>query len=264
MQAVSSASSTASARRPQLGGLSWLTIGALVGLALALGYAQLVLTGKFDIALTIFAGLMLAGGALVATGWRWAPLAGALLSALVVAGNSGAVIYDLTHPKAYHPFAFMVVAVSFSLIGGVGGVWATIQNYRTPGRRAPRATAIGLAALAGLAGGALLMGAAPQPAGSGVSPALLASLPAFRTPGMYFEQAALHATVGETVALRFENPHAAPHAFRVDELGVDVAIAPGEQGLILFKPEQPGSYTFYCSVPGHREAGMLGRLVVEQ
>ena len=261
MQAVSTTSSIV--ERPQLGGLSRLTIGALVGLALALGYAQLVLTGKFDLALTIFAGLMLAVGALVATGWRWAPLAGALLSALVVAGNSGPVIYDLTHPKAYHSYAFMVVAVALSLVGGVGGVWATIQNYRAAKPRAPRAIGFGLAALAGLCAGALLAGAVPQPAGLGVSPALLMGLPAFRTPGMYFEQAALHASVGEMVALRFENPHAAPHAFRIDELGVDMAIAPGEQSLILFKPEQPGSYTFYCSVPGHREAGMIGKLVVE-
>jgi len=33
---------------------------------------------------------------------------------------------------------------------------------------------------------------------------------------------------------------------------------------ITFMPIEPGEYVFYCTVPGHRESGMEGRLVVEQ
>lgn len=28
-------------------------------------------------------------------------------------------------------------------------------------------------------------------------------------------------------------------------------------------PAAPGTYEFYCSIPGHREAGMKGTLVVQ-
>jgi uncharacterized cupredoxin-like copper-binding protein len=39
---------------------------------------------------------------------------------------------------------------------------------------------------------------------------------------------------------------------------------PGSQSaLALFRPTQTGTYTFYCAVPGHRAAGMVGTLTVE-
>ncbi len=37
----------------------------------------------------------------------------------------------------------------------------------------------------------------------------------------------------------------------------------GEISNIKFRAEKPGIYEFYCSVPGHREAGMVGVLYVK-
>jgi uncharacterized cupredoxin-like copper-binding protein len=246
-----------------LAALSKLTIAALVGIALALVYAQAVLLKHFDPALTVFAGLMLLGAGLIATGWRWTPLVGALLSALVVAGNSGPVIHDLSHPESFHSFVFILIAVAFALVGFASGSGAAIQNYRGASQRAPRGMGVALALLAGLCAGAILVGALPRASGAGVSPEVLASLPALGTPNMYFDQTEIKARVGETVALRFVNSHGAPHSFDIDELNVHVPVVAGQQGLIMFKPSQPGSYTFYCGIPGHREAGMVGTLIVE-
>lgn len=48
------------------------------------------------------------------------------------------------------------------------------------------------------------------------------------------------------------------------EVGVIAGHAkPGATARIWFTPVQPGRYEFYCSVTGHREAGMVGTLTVE-
>jgi uncharacterized cupredoxin-like copper-binding protein len=47
--------------------------------------------------------------------------------------------------------------------------------------------------------------------------------------------------------------------------GVDIKsgyLQPGESTTITVNLP-PGSYTFYCTIPGHRPAGMVGTLIVE-
>lgn len=53
------------------------------------------------------------------------------------------------------------------------------------------------------------------------------------------------------------------HDVTVDELDAHVAAAAGATAEGGFRADEPGELTFYCSVPGHREAGMEGTLVVE-
>ncbi len=49
----------------------------------------------------------------------------------------------------------------------------------------------------------------------------------------------------------------------VHELDLHVAALPGGgRGTLEFTPTEPGEYEYYCTVPGHKEAGMLGTLVV--
>jgi plastocyanin/mono/diheme cytochrome c family protein len=55
------------------------------------------------------------------------------------------------------------------------------------------------------------------------------------------------------------NTGAALHNFSVAELGVSVDIQPGETQTVEINAPA-GSYQFYCDVPGHKEAGMVGTL----
>lgn len=41
-----------------------------------------------------------------------------------------------------------------------------------------------------------------------------------------------------------------------------IAAVPGKAADVSFTPTQPGEYDSYCSEPGHRDAGMHGRLIV--
>jgi uncharacterized cupredoxin-like copper-binding protein len=44
----------------------------------------------------------------------------------------------------------------------------------------------------------------------------------------------------------------------------DAPVAPGERSRVTVRIRQPGTYTFYCTFPGHRSAGMKGRLTVTE
>ena len=52
------------------------------------------------------------------------------------------------------------------------------------------------------------------------------------------------------------------HAAHGPQYAVHGAPGPGTALTIRLHPHEPGEYTYYCSVPGHREAGMTGTLVV--
>lgn len=53
-----------------------------------------------------------------------------------------------------------------------------------------------------------------------------------------------------------------PHDFAVDGLGLVNDVTGGESRVQRLRIDQPGSYTFFCTLPGHRDGGMEGTLVV--
>jgi plastocyanin len=79
-----------------------------------------------------------------------------------------------------------------------------------------------------------------------------------------FDTTQLSAKAGE-VTIDFKNPSAIPHNVVIEEDGKELAgfepISEGEESETA--ELEPGTYTFFCSVPGHREAGMEGTLTVE-
>ena len=106
---------------------------------------------------------------------------------------------------------------------------------------------------------------------------------------MQYQPASLEITADLPVRLTLTNGDALEHDFSimamphtgeviVDDAGSDladhdmselaeepeihVAAPAGGQGAIEFTPSTPGEYTYFCTVAGHKEAGMVGTLVV--
>jgi plastocyanin len=53
------------------------------------------------------------------------------------------------------------------------------------------------------------------------------------------------------------------HNLTIDALDVVVIASPRGSGTVELVDPAPGTYQFYCSISGHREAGMVGTLIVE-
>jgi Cu+-exporting ATPase len=79
-----------------------------------------------------------------------------------------------------------------------------------------------------------------------------------------FQPADLRVRAGETVVLEFTNDDPIFHDWEVTGLAnVDAGARPGQTQRIRFTIDRPGTYVVECTVAGHAEAGMVGRLVVE-
>lgn len=74
----------------------------------------------------------------------------------------------------------------------------------------------------------------------------------------------LHATTGDTIRLTIVNGDAVAHDLRIDEFNVNTGELTQDEETVTveFIVTQPGIFDYYCSLPGHRDIGMKGILVV--
>lgn len=65
------------------------------------------------------------------------------------------------------------------------------------------------------------------------------------------------------VTINLPNNGVALHDFNIDELDIHTEDVPGGGSTSVTINAPAGTYEFYCSIPGHLEAGMIGTLIVE-
>lgn len=79
-----------------------------------------------------------------------------------------------------------------------------------------------------------------------------------------FSPKSLSVTAGERISLTFKNKGNLPHNFTIDGLGVATKTVGGGQGdTVEFTAQTSGTFSFYCSVGGHKQLGMEGDLEVQ-
>ena len=80
------------------------------------------------------------------------------------------------------------------------------------------------------------------------------------TTNVAFVPDSLRGAGGElTVAVR--NRDLFWHTFTIDALGVDLTAPVGRLRSVTFEA-QPGTYSYYCRIPGHATLGMRGTITV--
>ncbi len=79
-----------------------------------------------------------------------------------------------------------------------------------------------------------------------------------------FDPSTINATPGQTINLTVKNSGTTQHTFVLSQANVKLTIDPGKTVNQTFTaPTAAGTYAFECDLPGHKEAGMTGQLVVK-
>jgi cytochrome c oxidase subunit II len=81
--------------------------------------------------------------------------------------------------------------------------------------------------------------------------------------GLKFTPNQMTVNKGDTVKITYKNT-LGNHDLKIDEFNAGTKlIGAGQEETIQFVADKAGTFQFYCSVPGHKQAGMVGTLTVQ-
>ncbi len=106
---------------------------------------------------------------------------------------------------------------------------------------------------------------APSPVTSAPGPTETLKVSSPESGALSFEPATLEAKAGN-IKLDYDNPSPVPHSIAIgtslDDIIEESQIGANDAFEVTAKLE-PGTYVFFCTVPGHAENGMEGELTVK-
>ena len=105
----------------------------------------------------------------------------------------------------------------------------------------------------------------PQTTTAETTPAATGEVKNFSVSGneFSFTPNTMSVSRGDTVTVVFTNAGKFPHNFVITELNVrSKTVSPGESDTVTFTADTAGTFTYFCSVPTHKDKGMAGILTV--
>ena len=84
-----------------------------------------------------------------------------------------------------------------------------------------------------------------------------------RGAGLRFDPAELRVRRGEPTVVQLTAVDG-EHDFRVDAVGAHIHALPGRPAAAQLTFARTGTFEYYCSIAGHREGGMTGKLIVTE
>ena len=103
---------------------------------------------------------------------------------------------------------------------------------------------------------------APKVAGTaGGTPAAAARVITVEASNFAFDPEVLRARPGEELAIELTSVDS-PHDLAVEGLGLVADVAGDETTTRRLRIDERGKFAFYCTIPGHRSAGMEGTITI--
>jgi Cupredoxin-like domain len=196
--------------------------------------------------------------------WFW--LIPVILVVLFEAFNAQHIPYDLARPANTDAFLITVVTLTGSIATIGGGIVAFLEVRRgrpiwTRSGRAGALSVLVIGIAVGAATTALLVDLVPAGGPGGTKTPTMTGV--ITIEDLRFVGNSPQMKDGEVLGLIITNPENVPHSFDIDSLDIHVQVAPESTTAVAIEPSGPGELVFYCSVFGHRAAGMAGTITVD-
>jgi hypothetical protein len=196
--------------------------------------------------------------------WFW--LVAAVLGLVIVLMNASYLAYDIVRPADTTGFLLSIAVVGAAAVLVAGGIAAAldVRRARETWPRSGRAGYVIVAALGVVLGAAVTSIMVGRASGgtAGVADAPTAT-DVVTIADTKFMETKVAMRNGDVLGLFVINRDHSGHSYDIDSLGIHVLLPPDSTTAIAIKPAGAGPLEFYCGVPGHRDAGMVGTIAVE-